>query len=260
MPTTPEGKAVSSLNATKHGILSKRLFLHDESPDEFAALQDDLRRALRPVGAYELLLVERMAVTIWRQRRLIRAETAGIELRRVDRNRDVKKAVEFAMSEWITDEGYEPVTDDDREREAWCRTALAELDRLEADPRDATADILREYPTVYEQAKTDAEGVAVEQHYRSTAKLAEYLTDLQSWCRRELSKIARREIVARVYDLAKATQDAPITDELLTRYTTALDNDLVKIARELRDAQAWRRDTVSEVPAGGAVETLPVAA
>ena len=48
MPTTPEGKAVSAANATKHGFLSARLFLRDESPDEFTALQDDLRKALRP--------------------------------------------------------------------------------------------------------------------------------------------------------------------------------------------------------------------
>jgi hypothetical protein len=198
MPTTPEGKAVSSANATKHGILSTRLFLHDESRDEFGALQDGLRSALCPVGAYELLLVERMAVAIWRQRRLIRAETAGIELRRVDRNRDVKKAVEFALSEWVTNESYEPVTDEDLERAEWCRTALAELDRMEADPRTVTAGILSEYPTIYEQAKSDAEGATVEQHYANRTTLVEYLTELQTWCRRELAAIPRREIVARV--------------------------------------------------------------
>jgi len=36
---------------------------------------------------------------------------------------------------------------------------------------------------------------------------------------------------------------------LLTRYPAALDNALVKIARELREAQAWRQKTVAEVAA-----------
>ena len=126
MPTTPEGKAVSAVNATKHGILSTRLFLADESPDEFADLQDELRLALRPEGAYELLLVERMAVTIWRQSRLVRAETAGIELRRADRNRDVRRAVEFAMSHSLVSDEFEdeftPLVD--QEQAAWCLSLI----------------------------------------------------------------------------------------------------------------------------------------
>ena len=58
-------------NAISHGILSKRLFLEDESPDDFQALQNDLRQALRPMGALELALVEKVAVALWKQRRLV---------------------------------------------------------------------------------------------------------------------------------------------------------------------------------------------
>lgn len=71
----------------------------------------------------------------------------------------------------------------------------------------------------------------------------------------------RRETIKTFLDLAKATQDAPTTDELLTRYSTALDNDLVKIARELREAQAWRQKTLTEIPlVAGVAESLRAAA
>lgn len=250
MPTTPEGKAVSAVNATKHGILSTRLFLSDESPDEFAELQDELRLALHPEGAYELLLVERMAVTIWRQRRLIRAETAGIELRRADRNRDVTKAVEFAMSRPVSFDDYDdfaaPV---DPEQAEWCRVTLDELKQIDALDEPVTTATVRQYGNVYEQIQIDAEGADIDRLYADRAAMDTFLSELQSWCRSTLRKVARQELVERLTAIARQTQAAPITDELLTRYTTALDNELVKIARELREAQAWRQKTVAEVEA-----------
>lgn len=135
---------------------------------------------MRPVGAYKLLLVEGMAVTIWRQRRLIRTETAGIELRRADRNRDVTKAVEFAVSGWVTSETYEPLTDDDARHANWCRSALAEMKGLEASDDPVTVEGLRAYPLLYEQAQTDAESAPLEQHYRDASALAAYVAELQT--------------------------------------------------------------------------------
>ena len=81
-PRTDTGKAVSSGNATRHGIFSAQLILQDEEPEEFQALVAALQVDLRPVGAIELTLVERIAVNIWRQRRLVQAETAKLELAR----------------------------------------------------------------------------------------------------------------------------------------------------------------------------------
>jgi len=81
-PVTADGKAVASRNATRHGLLSGRPTLADEDPREFEDLIEDLCGSLRPVGMAEAALVERIAVTIWRQRRLVRAETAAITLSR----------------------------------------------------------------------------------------------------------------------------------------------------------------------------------
>ena len=76
-PATVEGKAQSSRNATQHGLLSRRLVLDDEDPSEFYILARELSQSLRLFGAAEAALVERIAITIWRQQRLVRAETAA---------------------------------------------------------------------------------------------------------------------------------------------------------------------------------------
>jgi hypothetical protein len=87
-PKTAAGKAMVSGNAIAHGILSKRLLLSDESPDDFQALQDGLRQSLGPVGALELALVEKVAVALWKQRRMVGAESAAIELDKADKPDD----------------------------------------------------------------------------------------------------------------------------------------------------------------------------
>ena len=94
-PKTAAGKVAASGNATRHGLLSSRLFLPDEDPDEFAALAMDLQATLRPVGALELALVEKIAISMWRQRRLIAAETGAVELTR--RNEAIASAVSDEM-------------------------------------------------------------------------------------------------------------------------------------------------------------------
>lgn len=73
-PRTPEGKARSARNATRHGLLSDRMVLDGESEKELAKLRDGMRRSLRPVGELEEELVERMVASVWRKRRGDRVE------------------------------------------------------------------------------------------------------------------------------------------------------------------------------------------
>src|SRR5258706_13384109 len=90
-PATTQGKAIASHNATRHGLLSQRLILEDESPEEFGDLVSELQRALVPVGAVELALVERIAIGLWRQRRLVAAEAAATAIER--RDTEITKAL-----------------------------------------------------------------------------------------------------------------------------------------------------------------------
>lgn len=78
-PRTAHGKRRSSRNAVKHGIFSKLVVIKGESRAEFDAFLKELQESLRPVGALEHLLVEKLALLAWRYRRMVIAEGAEIQ-------------------------------------------------------------------------------------------------------------------------------------------------------------------------------------
>ena len=73
-PKTVEGKARSSRNALKHGLLSKSVVLDDEDADVFLTLKQTLHEELAPVGEGERFLVDRIALCQLRLARIARAE------------------------------------------------------------------------------------------------------------------------------------------------------------------------------------------
>lgn len=81
-PRTEEGKSQSRRNALKHGILAPALLItegeHAEDPAEFDELLGALSRDLAPVGRLEEMLVEKIAVCWWRQKRALRCEAGMI--------------------------------------------------------------------------------------------------------------------------------------------------------------------------------------
>lgn len=82
-PRTVAGKAQSSVNARKHGILSRQLIIEGESAEDFGALLEELLADEAPVGTLECALVERLAICLWRQRRAVTAESASLHLQRL---------------------------------------------------------------------------------------------------------------------------------------------------------------------------------
>ena len=77
-PTTDTGKAVVSRNALKHGVRSQRLLLDHEDPNEYQSLHLGLINTLKPVGLLEHELIDKIAAILWRERRLLAAETASV--------------------------------------------------------------------------------------------------------------------------------------------------------------------------------------
>ncbi len=77
-PRTPQGKEWSRRNARKHGILTSALLVTRgmgwEDEDEFKDLLAGLRENLSPIGMLEELLVEKIAICCWRQRRALECE------------------------------------------------------------------------------------------------------------------------------------------------------------------------------------------
>ena len=81
-PKTAEGKAMSRMNAVKHGILSREVVLRGENRGErereFESLYRWYREYLEPVGPLEEMLVERIVTTYWRLHRVVIAERGEI--------------------------------------------------------------------------------------------------------------------------------------------------------------------------------------
>jgi hypothetical protein len=75
-PTTEIGRANSSRNALKHGLTAEQVTIEGEQARDFEAFRDDILESLRPQGAIEEQLAERVALCWWRLRRVYRMEVA----------------------------------------------------------------------------------------------------------------------------------------------------------------------------------------
>jgi hypothetical protein len=80
-PRTVAGKARSAQNAMRHGILARAAVLPvAETEGEWVAHCDAILAGLDPVGGLELHLAERVALALWRLRRVARFETEVLSL------------------------------------------------------------------------------------------------------------------------------------------------------------------------------------
>lgn len=83
-PKTAEGRAVSRMNALKHGILSREVLvrgLHvQEDEKELVDLHGRFCEALQPEGPVEEMLVDQIVTSHWRLRRALTAEAGEIAL------------------------------------------------------------------------------------------------------------------------------------------------------------------------------------
>ncbi len=257
-PKSAAGKAIVSQNATRHGFLSQRLFVGDEDPEEFQALVGDLNTSLAPIGTLELALVEKIAVIMWRQRRLVSAESAALTLQR-----EPVRIVKAMNAELLRGYGNEVRTDHlkpfDAEREQWCRAALAEFEALEIldlPTIEASA------PHLYGQLVEDAEGEDVAEY---TAQLKGgiegFLIELAQWCRKELMEADARPHFHTVADIVRDRSLVLSGEalELFSRYQTTLDSHLYKAMRAFRDTQAARLRTFEAKPVPPVPPLAPVA-
>lgn len=247
-PVTAAGNATASRNAVRHELLSARLLLDDEDHDELQGLLHDLVVSLHPVGGLEDALIERMAGTLWRQHRLIRAETAGIELSRraeLATNREqVQLSPGRGLGQSVTTDEVQPLTNVELQ-------AIAKFAVLTPEHDDLVALDLETLPTsapiLYEELQDDAaaEDVTVSEFVsRFESGLREWIRETLTYHRTKSGPLQRRADVLAVAALVQFHRSASIDQESLTWYQTALDNDLVKTVKTLREAQEWRLHSI----------------
>jgi hypothetical protein len=77
-PSTPEGKAKTKFNAITHGIFSNVVVLNGETRADYESLLSGLWTDCQPQGRLEEILVEKLAMILWRHRRLLVSEVGEI--------------------------------------------------------------------------------------------------------------------------------------------------------------------------------------
>ena len=141
-PRTKDGKAVSRLNAVRHGILSRETLVLGEKERDLVAFGRRLRADLAPEGELELLLVDRIISNAWRLRRCLKVETAMLNWRRVQ---EIRHGSELEVQTWAgTAEGelddrttWEKLTRYEVALERSMYRSLHELERRQAIRRGA---------------------------------------------------------------------------------------------------------------------------
>jgi hypothetical protein len=74
-PRTERGRRISSMNALRHGLTARHVTVFDDTEEDFRRFHGELMRVLRPKGAMEAQLCERVIICAWRLRRANRIET-----------------------------------------------------------------------------------------------------------------------------------------------------------------------------------------
>src|SRR4051794_1593735 len=78
-PRTPEGKAVVSQNAVRHGLTSRAILVNKlETEEAWEEFRTGMLRSLAPADELEQELAENVVLGFWRMRRVAREEAAAI--------------------------------------------------------------------------------------------------------------------------------------------------------------------------------------
>ena len=87
-PKTAEGKAAVSKNAVKHGLFSHENVIKCEKQSDFDEFREELLAGLKPDGAVEAMLAERIVDLSWRLKRAERMsnEVIDVKIARIETN------------------------------------------------------------------------------------------------------------------------------------------------------------------------------
>lgn len=248
--TTAEGKATVSKNAIRHGLLSQRLIITGEEIQDFDALLVGLMQSVAPEGMLEKVLVEKVAVAMWRQKRLVAAESASIELGRrpeSQANRNViNRTLNLGYGGMLGEEEdakldeLKPLSKDEQETLGWCRDFLKEYAALddEALYSENLARLKKEAPLMFEELEQQAEELPLEAY--TNEQLREGADNLVAWGKKQLSNNIRREKIRDVAAQVLISASAPVNNGLLARYSAGLDNELYRAIEALRKQQEFR--------------------
>jgi hypothetical protein len=246
-PVTVQGKQTVANNALKHGVFSKSLILSDEDPAEYKSLLDQLLQELHPSGLLEQTLVERIALTLWRQRRLVRAETANIESNRSSKQIVLAVNQELDLNYTSRELKESDLIPFEAKHYKWCESILNELDELSQQQSLDLNKIKNIAPHLYQQLQSDAQDLALSpvKFLQDYEQPFDYFDEIKDYCLKEIQKKHQHQMVSAVAELVKS-KSVILKEKLrdsLCKYQVMLDNELYKAMKALRDAQEWRMNS-----------------
>lgn len=288
-PRTIAGSRAASTNATRHGLSATSVVVIQgvEHEADYEALVADVIADLKPMGAVERLLAERVAQLWWRLRRVLRFETERLSqqnceaasspatLEETVRNGARRERFCFALGHLFLPDALELATDTAATIVEAFTDCLSEAQRLvfcgaehgwisarkEPDARVTVGDMLRFLRAAEERLQalgpvalgSPVSPVGKPQPNLIAAVYGHYLGSERLWSR--FDGEAMRELDRHRTD-ALLLQLSGIG--LVDRYEVRLRRDLTHTLRDLADLQDRRRGSRSVSPTGE--ERLPLAA
>ncbi len=144
---TEEGKAISKMNALKHGLLSREVLLIGDDENQFELLKVKLIKELDPDGMFEGLLVDRIVAGFWRLKRALFVEKNTMEWYAEDRGEwsfgeESKEQVERKhIKNTLGNDNVENILRYETTIERGIFRALHELERLQAKRQGKEVDL-----------------------------------------------------------------------------------------------------------------------
>ncbi|SHJ67534.1 hypothetical protein SAMN02745165_02915 [Malonomonas rubra DSM 5091] len=260
-PKTSSGKEVSSLNSLRHGILSNRMLIEGEDPLEFSDIMKELQHDLKPTGFLEKTLVEKIAIILWRQKRILAAESAMIKLHRQENEllKQVNRSLglQAYSSKAVSTDDLIPLEQQEHDSHA---KVLEEISALwgEGHAENLTPGAIKKHaPILWSIAESWAKEdlMTTEEYfddYLQDQTLLDWLEECRSHSYNELKRHERQPLLASLYDSAieAASIPDPITRENLTRYQVSLDNQLYKAMKAFWQQQEMRQRRSIDVTPG----------
>ena len=102
-PRTPQGKAVVSQNAVKHGLLARNDVIASESQTEFDHYRKQLLDELNPASPVESMLADRIVTLSWRLKRACRFQNQAIDALNANQTASPLKKLTQSMFSNTTD-------------------------------------------------------------------------------------------------------------------------------------------------------------
>ncbi len=101
-PKTDQGKAITRMNATAHGLRALVPVIPGEEASVWEGHRGEVVGALAPVGAMETALAERIALLLWRLGRVARYEIEAVHISQEEIDESVANRWKYSSDEYET--------------------------------------------------------------------------------------------------------------------------------------------------------------